>query len=403
MKRMMAAVLFLVALHVARGGVEPGASVLLRDSLHLVTGARIGVVCNHTAVLPDGRHLLDALAAAAPGTLRAVFTPEHGLTGAAAAGRAVSDTARGGLPVYSLFGATRKPTPAMLRGIDVLIVDLQDVGARYYTYVSTLALCMEAAAAQRIRLVVLDRPNPVGGLAVEGPVLDTALRSFVGLLPVPVRHGMTIGELARAAAGERWIRGADSLDLHVVPMRGWKRAMFYDDTGLPWVAPSPNIPDLATALVYPGMCLVEASSASEGRGTSSPFLQTGAPDTDAAALRRVLKELRLPGVSFDTTSFTPATNASLPKHAGRLCTGVRLLVTDRLRFRPVLTGAAVLYAFTAVRAPGFETTAFLDRLAGESVFARRVSSPKALREAAARWEVQCADFSRLRTRYLLYL
>ena len=266
--------------------VRPGIDVLLTDSLGLVRGKRVGLITNHTGVFQYGVGMaagaprtsgssIDALYEAPDVELVAIFGPEHGVRGEAEAGAKVESSVdeKTGVPIHSLYGGTPRPTPEMLEGIDVLLFDMQDIGARYYTYPSTMAYAMEAAGAQGIPFVVLDRPNPIRGDVVQGNVLDTAYSTFVGLYPTPMRNGMTVGELARLYVGEFGI----DVELHVVPVDGWRRDMPFDETGLPWVAPSPNIPDLASALAYPGTCLFEGTPLSVGRGTERAFQWVGAP------------------------------------------------------------------------------------------------------------------------------
>jgi uncharacterized protein YbbC (DUF1343 family) len=308
------------------------------------------------------------------------------------------------VPVYSLFGRTRQPRAHMLHGIDVLLIDLQDAGARFYTYSSTLLLCMEAAAAHQIRCIVLDRPNPLGGDIAEGPLLDTALRSFVGMLPIPIRHGMTLGELARMAVGERWFAQSDRLRLTVIPMRGWRRAMHFPDTGLPWIPPSPSLRTPEAAEAYPGICLFEATNISEGRGTASPFLCIGAPFMDARAVADLFAALRLPGVDFEPVSFVPSARegASSPKHAGDTCRGVALHVRDAGAFQSVRTGVMLLAALHEMYGARVTATPFLDTLAGVRGFYDRLRAPRAAAELVASWDDALSVFLRLRAPYLLY-
>ena len=276
-----------------------------------------------------------------------LFAPEHGLWGAAQDHAAIAsdrDPATR-LPVVSLYGARREPTPAMLAGLDALVVDLQDVGARYYTFQWTMALAMRACARAGVRVVILDRPNPLGGAVVEGNVPDPAFASFVGLYPLPARHGFTIGEVARWLALRHGLRPA----LTIVDMRGWRRAMLWEDTGVPWVAPSPNMPTPDTALVYPGGCLVEGTNLSEGRGTTRPFEWVGAPYLNAHTYAATLESLRLPGVAFRPVRFAP----TFHKWARRTCDGVQLHVTDRARFKPFLTNLALIDAARRLAPRGF--------------------------------------------------
>jgi uncharacterized protein YbbC (DUF1343 family) len=316
--------------------VRPGLETLLHDRPAVLRGRRFGLLAHQASV--DGRlqHAVTQLRDVGRARLVRLFAPEHGLWGAAqdhariVAGR---DPATG-LPVASLYGARRAPTPGMLRGLDLLIVDLQDVGARYYTFVWTTALAMRACARAGVPVIVLDRPNPLGGVGVEGNLPDPSFASFVGLYPLPARHGMTIGELAG------YLNAVHRLgcDLTVIRLRGWRRSMLWEDTGLPWVAPSPNMPTPDTAAVYPGGCLVEGTNLSEGRGTTRPFEWVGAPFLDAHRYATALQTLALPGVLFRPVRFVP----TFHKWAGRLCGGVQVHVIDRPRFKPFLTGLALL-------------------------------------------------------------
>jgi uncharacterized protein YbbC (DUF1343 family) len=324
--------------------VESGLDALAADRFRALRGRKVGLVCNPTAVTRELVHAADLLAGARGVALAALFGPEHGVRGDAQYMAAVGGERdrRTGVPVHSLYGETAaslRPTPEALAGLDALVFDIQDVGTRYYTYQATMMLCMEAAAAAGIGFVVLDRPNPIGGARVEGPRLRPGFESFCGLHDLAVRHGMTVGELAALFRAERRIDVA----LEVIPCRGWRRAMAFDDTGLPWVFPSPNMPTPRTALVYPGMCLLEGTNLSEGRGTTRPFELFGAPWLDADRLAADLARARLPGVAFRPASFVPTWD----KHAGVRCHGGELFVTDPARFRPFRTGLACVAAARA--------------------------------------------------------
>jgi uncharacterized protein YbbC (DUF1343 family) len=318
--------------------VLTGLDVLVHERRALLRGCRVGLLAHQASVDRRLDHAARLLADVRGARLVRLLAPEHGLWGAAQDHvhvRATRDPVTG-LPVASLYGRRREPTPAMLRGLDVLVVDLQDVGSRYYTFIWTMALAMRAGGRAGVPVVVLDRPNPLGGVAVEGNIPDPAFASFVGLHPLPVRHGLTIGEVARHLVRDHGI----ACRLTVVPMRGWRRAMLWEDTAVPWVAPSPNMPTPDTARVYPGGCLVEGTNLSEGRGTTRPFEWVGAPYLDAHAYAEALDALRLPGITFRPARFVPAFH----KWAGRLCGGVQLHVTDHTRFKPLLTGLGLLVA-----------------------------------------------------------
>lgn len=381
--------------------VLPGADLLLGDSLHLVADRRVGVLCHRASLLADGTHLLDTLAAAGI-DVRVIFTPEHGFDASAPAGVHVASGLRAGTPVHSLYGTRRAPDSAALAALDVLVCDLQDVGARYYTYISTLALVMRAAAAAHLPVVVLDRPNPINGIDIEGPLLDTARASFVGMFPIPIRHGMTIGELARMIAGEAWLGAGVGVDLRVLPLRGWRRAMYYDETGLVWSRPSPNIPTLETAILYPGTCLVEGTNLSEGRGTEAPFQLVGAPFVDTARCAALLQAGVVRGLHVSPAGFTPGSRpeAPDPKWKDAACTGMRIEVADRRVARPVRAVWTLLATLRAC-APGLRLVPMFERLAGMTDAVQRLDAAH-LDEEFARWARDEALFARARMPYLLY-
>lgn len=392
------------AIEVQGNGPEPGIEVLLRERAGDLKGKRIGLVTNMTGVDRALRSDIDLLAARRDVQLVALFGPEHGVRGDVQAGGHVDSSrdAATGLPVHSLYGEHREPTPEMLRGIDLLLFDIQDVGARFYTYPYTLANVMRAARRDGIPVWVLDRPNPVGGLKVEGPVLEPAQSSFIGMFPIPVRHGMTIGELARLFNGEFGI-GAD---LTVVPMRGWRRGDAEPGGAMPWVPPSPNMPTRDTALVYLGTALLEGTNVSEGRGTTRPFETIGAPFVDARRLADALNALELPGVRFRPTSFTP----SFSKHEGKACGGVQVHVTDREAFLPFRTGLAVVKALHDLYPDAFRfqsdapgaTPGFFDKLAGNTWLRQAIERGDTLDAMQGRWQPELRRFEVVRARYLLY-
>jgi uncharacterized protein YbbC (DUF1343 family) len=365
--------------------VLPGIDVLLRDSIDLIRGKRLGLITNQSGVDARGVSTIDRLAHLPDARLVALFAPEHGIRGAAVPGAPVPDAVDGrtGLPIYSLYDASRAPTPHQLDATDVLLVDLQDVGARPYTYVSTTVLAMRAAAAAGKRLIVLDRPNPIG-CAVQGPLLDTANASFLGMLPVPLRHGMTLGELARFANA----RLAIGADLVVVPVRGWHRCDWFDRTGLPWVRPSPNLPDLESVAWYPGTVLFEATNLSVGRGTDAPFRQVGAPWLDAPAVVRAMA--RRYHVGLDAVRFTPHAPGD-GKFDGVALAGVRFRRLDRVHGDPVRDAVRLLATIRALHPAVLE----VDSLG----LARRLGRPLA---GTATWPGDVARFLAMRRPYLLY-
>src|SRR5262245_8423795 len=283
-----------------RGPVATGAEVLAQSGFAALAGKRVGLITNQTGRI-GAEHLADLLSKAANLKLAAILAPEHGFRGEAEAGARVGDTvdARTGVRVFSLYGATKKPTRKMLRNVDVLVFDIQDIGTRFYTYISTMGLAMQAAATARIPLVVLDRPKPLGGDYVSGFVLEPELASFVGQYPIPIVHGLTVGELARMIKGEKWLAGLEELDLAVVEMRGWRRGMRWPELQRPWIATSPNIPTFEAALVYPGMGVVGEADVNEGRGTPTPFSLFGAPWLDSPRAIERLNALGLPGARFE--------------------------------------------------------------------------------------------------------
>ncbi len=393
----------------AQGPVKTGAMVLAEGGFARFEGRRVGLIVNHTARV-DTVHLIDR-AHRAGVEIAALFGPEHGLRGTAARGEAVADgyDERTGAPIYSLYGDTRKPTPEMLEDLDALVFDIQDVGARFYTYISTMGLAMLAAAEAGIPFIVLDRPNPLGGAYVSGFVLEPEQQSFVGKYPIPVAHGMTVGELARMIRGEGMLPGLEDLELEVVEMTGWERTLRWPQTGLPWIAPSPNLPTFETALAYPGTCFFEATAASEGRGTARPFLRLGAPWADGAALADTLNARDLPGVRFHALRFTPEPNAGAasPKLEGQALRGVRIEVINPSAYRPVETGIHVLHAFyQQAQRKGVEDFIarpdWLDTLAGTErllEMLRRGARPEAV---IAAWQFDVQIFREQRRPYLLY-
>jgi uncharacterized protein YbbC (DUF1343 family) len=391
--------------------VLAGAEVLAASGFAAVSGKRVGLIANQTS-LAHGEHLADLLASAPGVKLVAIFAPEHGLRGAAEAGAEVRDgiDAKTGIPVYSLYGSTKTPTPAMLRGIDVLVFDVQDIGARSYTYISTMGLAMQAAARAGIPLIVLDRPNPLGGDYVSGFVLEPALRSFVGQYPIPIVHGLTVGELARMIKGERWLEGAERVDLRIVEMQGWRRSMRWPQIGRTWVPTSPNIPTFEAALVYPGIGLVGETDLNEGRGTPTPFSVFGAPWLASDRLLARLNRIGLPGVAFEPAAYTPTSIpgvASRPRFAGARVNGVRVAVSDASRVEPLEIGMHVLAALAVeARAAGrrrlIANLAMFHAVAGTKRLNRMLMDGRSGAEIIAAWRTEVARFRQQRAPYLLY-
>ncbi len=382
----------------------------LLDASHSASrlrGRRVGVVSNPASVDGSLRHAVDRLAAHPDAHLAAIFGPQHGFRSDVQenmieSGHATDDIRR--VPVYSLYSETREPTAEMLRDVDLLVIDLQDVGTRIYTYIYTMANCLIAARKHGVKAIVCDRPNPIGGALVEGPMLVRGFESFVGQYPIPMRHGMTIGELARLF-NEHFGIGAD---LEVVPMEGWRREMYHDDTGLPWVMPSPNIPTLETAVVYPGTVLFEGTNVSEGRGTTRPFELLGAPWVMADRFADSMNRLELAGTTFRPAFFEP----TFHKHARVGCGGCQIHVLDRTAFRPVETGVALLAAFRAAdpgqfawRPPPYEyehEKLPIDILAGSAELREQIEAGMSARDIARSWESSVAAFAAIRARFLAY-
>lgn len=374
----------------------------------LCRGKRVGIITNQTAFDSRGRYITDIFGRLEDVRITALFGPEHGIRGSAEAGAKVNsgyDPLKG-VPVYSLYGKTRKPTPEMLKNVDVLVFDIQDIGTRYYTYIYTMGLAMEAAAEQGKPFIVLDRPNPLNGIAVEGNILDPAFKSFVGLYPLPVRHGLTVGELARMINGEGWLGGRVKARLTVVPMKYWQRRMWFDQTGLKFIKTSPNMPDLETATVYPGICLLEGTNVSAGRGTSSPFKIFGAPWIDGKRLSEALNALGLPGVTFRATRFTPVSISGVaehPKFQDQTCGGARILVTDRDQFTPYVTGLRVVETIYRLYPDSFRwKPSHFDRLCGTDKIRVAISNHRPLEQVEQSWRDDLNTFKKKREKYLLY-
>lgn len=373
----------------------------LRDS-------RVGLIVHPASVNRKLEHAVDCFLNSRKIELKALFGPQHGIRGETQDNMVEWQGFRDkqtGLPVYSLYSNSRKPEPSMLKDIDVMVIDMQDIGSRYYTFIWTMELCMQACDEMNKSFVVLDRPNPLGGVLTEGPVLDMSYKSFVGQRPLPVRHGMTIGEIASYLKNEFY----PSLDFHVIKMKGWKRKMWFDETGLPWVMPSPNIPTLDAAIVYPGMCLFEGTNLSEGRGTTRPFEIFGAPFIEPDKLAKELKSFKLYGVIFRPMYFQP----TFQKHAGKLCGGAQIHVINREKFKPFKTGVAIIKAihdlypeyFQWKQPPyEYETEKMpIDILAGTDRLRKDIENGKSIEHMEEWWKEQCLEFQRkVRKRFLIY-
>jgi uncharacterized protein YbbC (DUF1343 family) len=397
--------------------IQPGISILIDQRRNLLAGRRIGMLTGPSGILPDLRSSAEALAAVAD--LRAYFAPEHGLLGALPEAAHVADaTHSSGAPIFSLYGEQNAPTPEQLAGLDAIVCDFQDIGCRFYTYAWTLVKLMEVAARCGVAVLVCDRPNPLGGIQVAGPGIEPDQRSLVGLHDVPISHGLTLGELATMANVERAI----GCELTVVPCAGWRRAQRWADTGLPWAAPSPNMPSAGTTLIYPGTCLAEGVNLSVGRGTARPFEWIGAPWVRGAELAAYLNAQEWPGVRWRGIAFQPA----LPPYAGEICQGVQPYITDVERYQPLLVGVALLAAlrhthpaeFAISTADGIYAdaaemarrgytaadwqSAHFDRLAGSPALREALLAGTTPPEIVAGWRAYEADFRVRREPYLLY-
>jgi uncharacterized protein YbbC (DUF1343 family) len=381
-------------------GVVTGLDALLRDSPGVLAGRRTGLITNHTGIDRSGTFGIDRMLEDPEIRLVALFSPEHSITGAVEAGEHVDSSVYGdtGIPIHSLYGETRKPTAEMLADVDVLVFDIQDIGTRYYTYVWTMALAMQAAAENGKDFVVLDRPNPIGGELFHGNIQDSTQLTFVGLYPVPMRHGFTPGELARFLNDEHAI-GAR---LTVVPLENWNRSVWFEDTGLPWIAPSPNMPNVESATHYAGTCLFEGTNVSVARGTDAAFSQIGAPWINGDSLAARLNRYDLPGVRFDAVTFTPR-NPGDGKFDGVPVHGVRFVTTDRSVYDPTHAGIAALVEIQALYGDTLTfRTAHFDRLAGTMRVRTMLLEGAPLEQITASWPDPLAAFGSVRERYLLY-
>ena len=385
--------------------VTLGSSRLLSSGA--LKGRRVGIVSNPASVDADFKHIVDALMQSPDVTLSAIFGPQHGFRSDVQDNMietAHGDDRRRRVPVFSLYSETREPTADMLRHVDVMVIDLQDIGARIYTYIYTMANCLRAGAKHGIDIIVCDRPNPIGGIDVEGPMLVPGNESFVGQFPIPMRHGMTIGELARLFNDHFAINAP----LEVVGMEGWSRSQYFDQTGLPFVMPSPNIPTLDSAIVYPGTVLFEGTMASEARGTTRPFELVGAPWVEAERFAETMNVRKLPGVYFRPAVFEP----TFQKHAKKTCGGCQIHVLDRQTFKPVLTGVALIDAIKAAgpqdfswRKPPYEyehDKEPIDILAGSPALRLALEAGKKAEDLVPVWERESTPFEEVRTKYLAY-
>lgn len=411
--------LFTTASSIAQSSVENSATedkprviigaeqLFSEEYIHLIKGKRIGLVTNHTGILPDGTHLIDLLHDNPQVELTLLFGPEHGLRGEQDTHVANGTDPKTGLPIISLYGKVRKPTPEMLDKVDVLVFDIQDIGARFYTYIKTMLRVQEAAAEEGIPFIVLDRPNPITGNYVDGPV-GRALEPKTEIGNIPITHGMTVGELARMFNGERKVRGLAEAELTVIPLKNYSRTEWYDETGLPWIKPSPNMLTLQTAIVYPATCLLEGTNISEARGTMFPFEHFGAPWVNSKELAEKLNSYKLKGISFKPKTFTPDSIVDgikiyPPKFLGEEVPGVEMRITDRDHFKSAEAGVYILHALLTLYPEKFEwRKGRIDGLLGTSAVREQLQSGKNPQEIVGQWAEDIEQFETKREKYLLY-
>jgi len=383
--------------------VEPGDELFIRHFPAGLEGKRLGLVINQTSLLPDGTSLLERLHADGR-IIGAIFTPEHGLDGTAEAGAKIKDGFWKDIPIFSLYGGRAKPSPAQLARIDAFVYDIQDIGTRFYTYISTLKAVLESAAAAGLQVYVLDRPNPGGGTIVEGPLLKEEFRSFIGSFPIPVRYGLTAGELATMMKGEAWVPAG--VRLEVVKMRGWSRDMVWSDTGLPWIPTSPNIPTPQAALIYPGTGLVGATNINEGRGTESPFLILGAPWMDAEAIVKDLTAEDLFPVGLEVVVYTPASipgKAAAPAYLDKPCRGLRITIREGKNFRSVRFALAFLKSLKEHHSGDLRTAPqYMGQMFGNGLLASFLDGKTDWKTLISAMEEEERSFGEKRRPYLLY-
>ena len=387
--------------------IKLGLEVLLHEKIQILRGARVGLICNPSTVNHQYQHAADLFHTHPAINLTTLFGPQHGIRGETQDNMIEWEgfrDRRTGVMAHSLYGTTRKPTEGMLREVDALVFDVQDVGTRVYTFIYTMALAMQACQEFGKKMVVLDRPNPIGGTQVEGNLLEPEHESFVGMFPIPMRHGMTVGELAQLFNQEFEL----GCDLEVVPMQGYNRAWYYDETDAPWILPSPNLPTVEGCVVYPGVVFLEGTMISEGRGTTRPFELIGAPYADAYEVAKHLNDLQLPGVHFRSHSFQP----TFQKHVGKICHGVQIHVLSRAAFQPVITGIAIIRAYHDLypnefrwQEPPYEYEFDrnpFDVIAGTLQLRAQIEGGARIAEIAASWEAGEKRFRQQRAGHLLY-
>lgn len=388
--------------------VLTGADVLLSEKLELIKNKKLGIITNHTALLSTGAHLVDTLFGRDDINIISLFGPEHGIRGDAPDGHSIKDgiDSKTGLNVYSLYGKTRKPSQEMLKNIDVLIFDIQDIGARFYTFISTMFFAIEAAAENNIPIIILDRPNPINGIDVQGPMLDYNFASFVGIEEIPIRHGMTVGELAQLMNQKRLFARQKIADLRIVNLENWKRSKFYNDCGIHWIKPSPNMPNLETAIVYPGLCLLEGTNVSEGRGTLNPFLQFGSPFINSTELINKLDSLDIIGCTLTPIEFTPKSIPNMstsPKYKDQKCFGIIITEIDEKKFNPVKFGVKLIYSLNVLYPENFTFREnWIDKLWGSKTLRESILEGQNPLKIIDGYQTNLNNFKEYRKQFLLY-
>jgi len=388
--------------------VKTGLDVLIEDEFKILKGKKVGIVANHTSVDKNGKHIIDIINNFENTEVVAIFAPEHGFRGEAAAGKYVEDNIdpATNAPIFSIYGKHRKPNSKMLKNVDVLIFDIQDIGSRFYTYISTMGNIMEAGAENDIPVIILDRPNPIGGI-VEGNVLNKNYRSFVGMFPIPIRHGMTVGELANMIKHEKWINEAEKLELKVIKLENWNHQMYFPQTNMNWIDPSPNMRNFNEAILYPGMCLFEATNFSEGRGTEHPFEWVGAPFINSKEIIKNLNKIDLKGVKFEAITFKPkdmpgcATN---PKFENKIVNGISIKITDPAKFKSVNFGVHLIALLRDMYPNDFSInrTNWMDKLWGDDSFRKMYNDNRSANEIINTYQLKLKKFIDLRKKYLFY-
>ncbi|MBK7107282.1 MAG: DUF1343 domain-containing protein [Ignavibacteriae bacterium] len=388
--------------------VYTGADVLVSENLNLIENKNLGIITNHTAILKSGIHLVDTLSKLNNINIACLFGPEHGIRGNASDGTIINDSvdSKTGIPIRSLYGNIRKPTQEYLQNIDLLIFDIQDVGARFYTYISTMYYAIQAASENNIPILILDRPNPINGINVNGPMLDSNFTSFVGITELPIQHGMTIGELANYFNQPKILKTKIPAELKIIKMKNWKREFYFGDCNLKWINPSPNIPILETAIVYPGLCLIEGINISEGRGTNSPFTLIGSPYINSENVIDEMNKYNSAGVKLKDSNFTPIeipNMASNPKYKNEKCNGILIKVTNRNIFNPIEFSVKLIHTFHKLYPENFSFREnSIDRLWGSDNFRKDILSGKTPNEIIESYQSKLNEFKKIRKQFLLY-